>query len=76
MAGTGDQPKISGLTPSNSLENGEHFHGRGGGGKPTAGEEQGSGDRKIQVPILAQPPPSSAPCGKLLDLFKAQFSYL
>lgn len=55
---------------------GSTFRTRGGGAKPIAGEEVGSGDRQIGVEILALLPPSSVPLDRLLNLIKAQLPYL
>lgn len=54
-------------------ESGSTFRARGGGEKPTAGEDQGPGDRQIQAPIPAQPPPSSVPWGRLLNRSRLNF---
>lgn len=64
-------PEIYGSTPSDSSENREHLQSWGGGRKPIAGEELGSGDRQIWVQILALPPPSSVLLARLLNLSKA-----
>ena len=69
-------PQISGFTQVTSWRMGALSEPRGGGLKPISGEELGSGDRQNQVRIRALPPPCSEPFCGLLNLFKAQCSYL